>query len=476
MSTLLGKSDYSLVPQSVLHIYAGQDADATKRVYLALRKLYKSEEDLKRYYSGYAKQLLVNLIQSSIIGLTIDRRRLEETTENFSGYISSLRKNIFEKAGEEFNLNSTTQLQNILYEKMGFEAVKETVGGKPSCDKESLQQIWETTRDEFIRDLIEHRQLSDCLVRQVEGVERFMDKNNTVHSAFKLYGTVSGRVSAERPPSTTVPRDRDYTFLGNPISVNIRDFYIAPKGYRFGFVDIRQAELAVIAIVSDDTEMLNLIKSREDIHAGTGRLVFEQMGVLKSGEEISPEQRRVAKTVNFAIIYGGSSQGTAAKTGTAVEAIEAFMQGHRKTFRGIWRYKDALPRIASELGYVESPFGRRRRVLPYEVRDSALSSRAERQMVNYVPQNAAAEVTYRGLNRICKRFKKEKIDGWPVNTVYDSIEFIWRTEHEKIAKRIVLEEMLRPVPELDNFVFSVSFGVGPSWGEAEKSAEDFFEL
>lgn len=474
---LLGKNDYSLVPQHILHEYAGLDADATKRVYLSLKKLFKKESELYSYYKGYAKVLLRNLMYSSIVGMHVDRSKLENITEDFTEYIHNLEKRILERVGRDFNIQSGKQLGTILYKEMKFPVVKNTEGGLPSTDKETLQTLWEKTNDTFVRDLIERKQLQDCLTRQVEGIERFMDADDTIHPAYKLYGTVSGRVSAERPPSTTVPRDRDYTFLGEPISVNIRDFYTAPKGYDFGFADIRQAELVVIAIVSGDEEMLRLINSRTDIHEGTARSVLEKMGVLKPGEKVSPEQRRTAKTVNFAIIYGGSAEGTAAKTGTSVEAITEFMQGHRRTFKGIWRYKESLPAIAAEIGYVESPFGRRRRVLPYTSRgDTEISGRSERQIVNYIPQNCAAEVTYRSLNRICARFKKENIDGWPINTVYDSIEFIWKKEQRNKAKRIVLEEMLRPVPELDNFSFSISFGVSRSWGEAEKAAEDIFEL
>jgi len=467
--SLLGKSDYSLVPTHVLHEYAAMDADATRRIYFPLVNSLK-KQDLAGYYKSFTSKTLRNLIKSSLIGMCIDKDLLNKQGKIFLNAIEELEIHLKKTAGDSFNPNSPKQLVEVLYEQLDLPVLEKTPTGNPSTNKEVLELLVEKTDCSFVRHLLEFRALSKLYSTYVVGLSNFIDDNNIVHPTFKISGTITGRITSENPPATTLPRDKSYLINGKSVNISVREFFSCPEGYELCYADISQAELRVAAIVSKDKVMLKLLESKEDLHTATARSI---MG-LSLTAEVDKEDRRLAKTANFGILFGGSAASLAKRTGVSVAVMEDFMEQYLRTFKGIAKWRTRVSDYALSKGELASPFGRKKRVVPYLGSDEKLISEQSRQLVNFIPQNGAAEITVRAYNRICARMEKENIEGFPINMVYDSILVQYKIEYREVIKDLVLKEMLTPVKELDNQIFPCSYGYGNNWSVAENSAKEVY--
>lgn len=466
--SLLGKSDYSLIPTNVLYEYAAKDADAARRIIFPIRKLLKTA-DQYGYYKEHTIPLLRNLVWTSLRGCYIDQEKLGELNTMLASVIDMLKHRMHKEAGE-FNPNSPLQLQKILFEDMKFRVVEKTKTGAASTSKEVLEILWEETQDSFLNDLREYRSLAKIKSTYTEGIKRFIDNDSFIHPVFKIAGSVTGRVQAENPPVTTIPRDKEYSIDGELTPLSLRALLSAPKGYGIAYADYSQIELRVCAIIAGDEAMMDIFSQKRDPHDETARALLG----IGPDEKVPKETRVIAKAINFGIIYCVTEQGLAASIGISEQEVSDFMQKYFNIFKQIGKFIRTVPDIAYNTGYLESPFGRRRHVLSIPEGDRGAIQAQNRQLVNYLPQGTAAELTARTFNRICKRFEKHKIEAWPINLVYDAIIVSYKKKYKKDVKEIMLEEMLRPVSELGNETFPCAFGFGKNWSDAESKTKDYF--
>jgi len=170
-------------------------------------------------------------------------------------------------------------------------------------------------------------------------------------------------------------------------------------------------------------------------------------------------------------VYGGSAAGIAAQTGAPVALVEKAIQEFYRVNRNVYRFLEGVAHLAVEEGRLTSPFGRVRRFMGIDPSDPMKIARIQREAKNFYPQSGAAEQVFRSLNQMCRRFKRYKMKAWPVNIVYDNIIVEHPKSERRAVKDIMIEEMTRPVPELDNFQFTIDLGQADSWGEAERNAE-----
>jgi len=468
--SLLNKVDYAYVPDPILWEYAGMDVDATYRVFQELRRRLR-RSGLQDYYWEHIIPTLRNLLRTSLRGIYVNRKRLEKLDRFLTKVTDSLERQMRKVAGkvvEDFNPRSSAHVGKVLYGYLDLPVIKKTPSGNPSTDKDTLEQLFEQTREPFLDLLLQFRSLEKARSTYVAPLYVLMDENDRVHPTYKIEGAITGRITAETPAVTTIPRDREYRVGDRSVELSFRGIFCAPPGYRIAYMDIQQGELRVAAIVSGDQALLDILESGGDLHEETAR---ECLGIEG---EISKEQRVLSKAINFGLLYGASPHGLSNSTGAPLEVVEDFMRKHRRRFPALHRFIEHIPDVAMETGYLESPFGRRKHIPPVLPRDAGSLAALRRELINFLPQNGCMEVMARVYNRLCDRFKKnKKLEAFPVNLVYDSVLVEFKKGYEKEVKEIMLEEQLKPVPELDNHVFACSWGVGRSWSEAEKNAEDY---
>lgn len=467
---LLGKSDHALIPDKIHWSYGAKDADATRRIRKPL-VLDLEKEGLKNYYENFIIPTARNLLKSSLIGIYIDDKKFRRTSRFLKRVLKGHLKEIEEHTYEGFNPASPQQLASFLFDDLGLDSVKSTASGARSTDEEVITQLWETTQHPFLDVFREYKKLAKLQSTYINPVPILLDSVGFIHPNWQVTGTKTGRIISRDPGTTTAPRDKDYIISGEEVPISIRSMYSCPPGYKLAYWDKKQGELRCLAVVAGDQAFLDVFESREDPHEEAARQCLEITGT------ISKEQRVISKAVQFGIIYGSSEEGLAANTGAALEVVKAFMRAHRRRFPTTHKYLDSIGDIAFDDGYLESPFGRRKHVVPVARGDNRAHAGQIREFRNFIPQNACAQIVASEYNRVCKRLEEGKLGKytWPNNIVYDACTVVYKKEHEDQVKDIILEEVLRPVPEMEDVIFPVSFGIGNNWSEAEKTAEDIYE-
>jgi DNA polymerase I len=472
--SLLGKSDYAKVPTHILHEYAAMDADAGKSIYKPMKEVLK-EEGSWEYYNGHVRETLLNLIEASVGGMKISKKKLKDLKAFIAVVTQAQLDKLKKVAGAEFNPNSPDQVKAILFDKKNLPVLKTTPTGSPSTDSEVLEELVARTGDSFIRTLLEYKALSKLQSTYILGFEKHADADWFIHPSFKLAGAITGRITSEAPATTNLSRDKEYSVEGDKMSISLKEMFIAPtKEHFFGTVDYSQVELQLLAIISGDQEMIRIFKERLDLHSECAYDCFDD---CSRDKELDKERRNAAKTVNFSLVYGAGAVSIAARANVSIEVIEDFMAKHQKKFRAAHKFLDTIPDVGLKDGKLISPFGRVKHVRPYSRGDEKTLASIRRELRNFVPQNCGMELTARAMNRIVKVFRKHpEWDASIRNIYYDALQFYGKKEYESEIKEAVLTEMLRPVPELDGWVFPCDYGVGSNWSKAEKAGMKYYSI
>ncbi|NLS13684.1 DNA polymerase I [Vibrio sp. SM6] len=359
--------------------YAAEDADVTWRLHQHLQSQLEQTPSLCSVYHDIEVPLVPVLVQMERTGVLIDDMKLSAQSQEIALRLDELEQKAFEAAGETFNMNSPKQLQAILFEKMGLPVVKKTPSGTPSTNEEVLQEL---ALDYPLPKLIlEYRGLAKLKSTYTDKLPRMINpETGRVHTSYHQAVTATGRLSSTDPNLQNIP-------IRNEEGRRIRQAFIAPQGYKILAVDYSQIELRIMAHLSGDQALLDAFTHGKDIHAATAA---EIMGVPL--EQVTSEQRRRAKAVNFGLIYGMSAFGLAKQLGIPRGEAQRYMDTYFERYPGVMRYMEETRSQAAEKGYVETIFGRRLHLPEIQSRNAMRRKGAERAAINAPMQGTAADI------------------------------------------------------------------------------------
>ncbi|USD65212.1 DNA polymerase I [Vibrio sp. SCSIO 43136] len=359
--------------------YAAEDADVTLRLHNRIFGQIESDDKLKSIYQDIEVPLIPVLSRMERNGVLVDEFMLANQSQEIAVRLDELEQKAFEVAGEEFNLASPKQLQAILFEKMGLPVVKKTPSGAPSTNEEVLQEL---ALDYPLPKLIlEYRSLAKLKTTYTDKLPKMINaQTGRVHTSYHQAVAATGRLSSTDPNLQNIP-------IRNEEGRRIRQAFIAPHGKKILAVDYSQIELRIMAHLSGDKALLDAFAHGKDIHAATAA---EVMGVDIS--EVSSEQRRRAKAINFGLIYGMSAFGLAKQLGIPRGEAQNYMDTYFERYPGVMQYMEDTRSTASELGYVETIFGRRLHLPEIKSRNGMRRKAAERAAINAPMQGTAADI------------------------------------------------------------------------------------
>ena len=382
-------------------------------------------------------------------GFLVDRKALAQFGDMLSVSIQTVQKNIFDLAGEEFNINSTQQLGRILFDQLGLPPVKKTKTGY-STNADVLDKL--RGSHPIIQEILDYRQLTKLKSTYVDGLGKVIGPDGRIHTCFQNTVTATGRLSSTEPNLQNIP-------IRTELGAQLRKMFVAPAGRVLVDADYSQIELRLLACMAGDQAMIDGFNSGEDIHRITASQVF---GVPQS--EVTPQMRRSAKAVNFGIVYGISPFSLSQDIGVTVAQAKEYMEKYFQHYSGVRAYMDGVVARAKADGYVTTPFARRRWVP--ELKSSNFNTRSfgERVALNAPIQGTAADVIKAAMIRVRDRLLAQGLKGRLVLQVHDELIVECPQEEAEAVQRLVKEEMEAvvslPVPLV------ADTAAGESWADA----------
>ena len=455
IKTLIGKGKkqktMDQIPFEEVASYACEDADVTLQLYKVLKD--KLEED---ELTEIAENLEFPLI--SVLG-RMEQEGVKIDTDLLAGFAKELKKDlkeieseIFEKTGEEFNLNSPQQLGHVLFEKMGIPAGKKTKTGQYSTSESVLTNL--APKYEVPGLVLDYRSLSKLLSTYVDSLPKLVnEETGRIHTDFNQTVAATGRLSSSNPNLQNIP-------IRTKRGREIRKAFVPADGFKMLAADYSQVELRVIASISEDENMINAFKNGEDIHARTAKEIFN----LDSLDDVTPDHRRKAKEVNFGIPYGVSAYGLASRLGIENSEGKEMIEQYFERFPGIKTYIDETVQSAKENGYVSTLMGRRRYIPDINSRNWNVRGFAERTAINMPIQGTAADIIKLAMIDIQKMLDDEGHKSKMLLQVHDELIFeIAEEELDQLPEKI--KDLMESAYEL-KVPLDVEMGVADNWLEA----------
>jgi DNA polymerase-1 len=431
--------------------YAAEKADCVLALHERLYPQIERDPKLKRVYGEIEMPALPVLFRMERNGVLLDRAKLEAQSHELGKEILEKEQQAFAAAGQPFNLGSPKQIQEILFERQKLPVKKKTPSGQPSTDEDSLAEL--ALDHPLPRLILEHRALSKLKSTYTDKLPKSMNaKTGRVHTTYSQTTAVTGRLSSNDPNLQNIP-------IRTPAGRRIRECFIAPPGAKIVSADYSQIELRIMAHLSGDENLRRAFREGEDVHRATAAEVFG-MPLDKVGND----ERRVAKVINFGLIYGMSSFGVAQNLGIDRATAQTYVDRYFARFPGAKRYMDETRRKAKEVGYVETVFGRRL-WLP-ELKSGAPVRRqaAERAAINAPMQGTAADLIKLAMIAVQKWLDEAKLRALLIMQVHDELVLeVPDVEVASVKDRLV--ELMQSVHRLD-VPLIVQVGVGENWDEA----------
>ncbi|API87508.1 DNA polymerase I [Francisella uliginis] len=431
--------------------YAAEDADITFRLFNHFDGLLKKEKILYNLYSQVEMPLTLILNNMEKIGVKIDADKLVEQSANLEKSIGEIQEQCYELAGSEFNLSSPVQLREILFEKMEIPPVKKTAKGQASTSEEVLVQLAEEY--EIAALIMKYRHLSKLKNTYTDKLPKILDSNSRAHTSYNQTGTVTGRLSSSDPNLQNIP-------IKSPEGRKIRQAFIAEEGCCVVAADYSQIELRIMAHLSKDENLLKAFNEGLDIHSATAA---EVLGIQL--DEVSSEQRRRAKAINFGLIYGMSAFGLAKQLeiprGEAQEYIDVYFNRYPK----VKEYMTTAKEFAKKNGYVETILGRRLYLPEISSRNVMQRNAAERAAINAPMQGTAADIIKKAMIEVNTMISQEyNSEVKMVMQVHDELVFeVQRTKVEEISAKI--KEIMEGAVKL-SVPLEVNVDTGDNWDQA----------
>ena len=360
------------------------------------------------------------------LGFAVDRQGIAEFTQKISGELKQIQSEIYELAGEEFNINSPKQLGVVLFEKLGLPAKKKTKSGY-STNADVLESLQD--ENPIVEKILWYRTLSKLYSTYCEGLLKVIGEDGRIHSSFIQTETRTGRISSTEPNLQNIPVRKE-------IGREMRRFFVAKEGCLLADADYSQIELRVLSHIADDEEMIKAFNDEVDIHTVTASQVFNMPIEL-----VTPLMRSRAKAVNFGIVYGIGAFSLAKDIGVTRKEADDYIKGYLRHYAGVDKYMETVAKDAKEKGYVSTLWGRRRYLPELNSSNGMLRAFGERVARNMPIQGTAADIIKIAMVRVYNRLKEEKMDAKLILQVHDElIVEAPENEIEKAAK-ILSEEM-----------------------------------
>ena len=434
--------------------YAAEDADITMRLHQAIWAKLENEPKLKALLVDVEVPVACVLSRMEQQGVLIESQRLRQQSQDLATRIAELEKEVHEEAGEVFNLGSPKQLQHILFEKMSLPVIKKTPKGAPSTSEEVLQEL--ALEFPLPKKLMEYRGLTKLKNTYTDKLPKMINhRTGRVHTSYHQAITATGRLSSTDPNLQNIP-------IRNEEGRKVRQAFVPREGYKIVAADYSQIELRIMAHLSGDEGLLDAFAHGRDIHKATAAEVF---GVTL--DEVTTEQRRSAKAINFGLIYGMSAFGLAKQLNIPRHEAQKYMDLYFERYPGVLEYMDSTREGAKEKGYVETVFGRRLYLPDIKASNGARRKGAERAAINAPMQGTAADIIKMAMIKVDDWITSlESDDVLMMMQVHDELVFEIREEHlEEQVKNIV---SLMEQAAVLNVPLMVEAGVGDNWDEATK--------
>ena len=396
--------------------------------------------------------LALVLADMETVGVKVDSTGISEYGKELSQIAADLKERIYCAAGEEFNIDSTRQLADVLFNKLGLPAQKKTKTGY-STDAETLNKL--KSKYPIIEDILDYRQVTKLISTYTEGLLKVCDENSKIHTLLNQTGTATGRLSSAEPNLQNIP-------VRTELGRRFRKYFIASDADSIIIdADYSQIELRLLAAISDDTTMISAFKNGEDIHTSTASKVFDVPVEL-----VTPELRKRAKAVNFGIVYGIGEHSLSEDLGISRVQAKQYIESYLNGFPYVNDYLVNIKKQAREDGYVSTLFGRRRYIAELSVANKNIQHFGERVAMNSPIQGTAADIIKIAMINVYKRFKSEGVAARLILQVHDELLVEAKKDCAKAAKKILAEEMENAVKL--TVPLDVDVGIGETWYDAKR--------
>lgn len=431
--------------------YAAEDADITLRLHHALQPQLLAEPALDSVYRGIEMPLVPVLASIEANGVRVDTDELRRQSQDLSSRMLAAQQKATELAGRSFNLDSPKQLQAVLFDELKLPAVVKTPKGQPSTNEEALEAI--ADQHELPRVILEYRGLAKLRSTYTDKLPEMVNPDTgRVHTSYHQSGAATGRLSSSDPNLQNIPiRTED--------GRRIRRAFIAPEGFQLLAADYSQIELRIMAHLSEDPGLVRAFEQGADVHRATAAEVFG-----RTLEEVTPNERRAAKAINFGLMYGMSAFGLARNLGIDRGQAQDYVALYFSRYPGVRDFMERMRQQARDQGYVETLFGRRLYLNDIHARNQGLRAGAERAAINAPMQGTAADIIKRAMVDVDQWLRDSGAPARMILQVHDELVFETESSFVEDLRLQVVERMSQAAKLRVPLV--VDTGVGNNWDEA----------
>jgi len=430
--------------------YAAEDADVTMKLQQVLWEKLSKEPTLEKLFKEMELPLLGVLSRMERRGVLIDSDALFLQSNEIANRLSELEEQAYVLAGQPFNLASTKQLQEILFDKLGLPVIQKTPKGAPSTNEEVLEEL--AFSHELPKVLVEHRGLSKLKSTYTDKLPQMVNpQTGRVHTSYHQAVTATGRLSSSDPNLQNIP-------IRNEEGRRIRQAFIAREGFTIVAADYSQIELRIMAHLSQDQGLINAFTQGKDIHRSTAAEIF---GVAL--DEVTSEQRRNAKAINFGLIYGMSAFGLSRQLSIGRADAQSYMDLYFKRYPGVQTFMHDIREKAKAQGYVETLFGRRLYLPDINSSNGMRRKAAERVAINAPMQGTAADIIKRAMIQLDQKLQNDP-DIEMIMQVHDELVFEVRSEKVAFYSELIKTQMESAADLVVPLIVDV--GQGTNWDEA----------
>jgi len=431
--------------------YAAEDADITFRLHEVLWPQLQKHASLVNVFERIEMPLVPVLSRMERRGVLIDKDKLKQQSQQLSKRLLELEQEAYQVAGEEFNLGSPKQIQSILFDKLGIPVISKTPTGQPSTAESVLQEL--AADYPLPRLILETRGLSKLKSTYTDKLPEMIDPiSGRVHTSYHQAVAATGRLSSTDPNLQNIP-------IRSEEGRRIRQAFIAQDGYKLVAADYSQIELRIMAHLSEDAGLINAFKAGEDIHRATAAEVF---GVAR--DQVSNEQRRSAKAINFGLIYGMSAFGLSRQLNIARTEAQSYIDLYFSRYPGVKDYMERTRDVARAQGYVETVFGRRLYLPDINASNMQRRQYAERTAINAPMQGTAADIIKLAMIELDNAINTNNYDIRMIMQVHDELVFEVNEASVDESLNLIRDKMVNAAELTIPLVVDV--GVGNNWDEA----------
>ncbi len=451
-----GKNQITMaqVPLEKVTPYASADVDMTLRLAEMVEKPLRDNKDFQNIFQTLEMPLIYVLKDMELAGIKLDTVALGQMSTQLAGRLLELEQEIHQSAEQSFNINSTQQLSDILFNKLGLpsKGIKKNKSGHYSTAANVLESLQEEHK--IITLILEQRTLTKLRSTYVDALPALVNPHTgRLHTNYNQIGVSTGRLSSNNPNLQNIP-------IRTPQGREIRRAFVAEPGHRLIAADYSQVELRILAHIAEDEGLLAAFNNDEDIHTATAARVLDI-----PPQEVDKYKRRIAKTVNFGLIYGQSAFGLAQTTGMSREEAADFIKTYFEKYPGVKKYINDTKQLAAEQGYVATLYGRRRDFSHLANLSGPQRARAEREAINMPIQGTAADIMKQAMITLHAELKKRKMQTHILLQVHD--ELVLEAPQNELNEAAALTREVMAEAYTLKIPLKVDVEVGQNWLEME---------